>query len=272
MQYTGVIFTFLCVCSVALASRNVVKYKYEVVSTHPHDGDAFTQGLQCDPASKGCSVLYESTGLHGKSSVRRVETATGRVLTKENLPNNLFGEGLTLHKGALYQTTWKEHVIRQYDPVTLQMTGSSRYVMANEGWGLTSDGGEQLIASSGSSTLVFFTIEDGLEQKVKRSVDVRLNGRKLTRLNELEYARGHVWANVWFSDTIYEIDPATGDVVGEVDLSALHSVSKSGAGQDNVLNGIAYDAETDEFLVTGKNWYALHRIRVINPKPDASEL
>ena len=275
MQYSG-FAVVACVFALSLhtfAARNsVVEYKYEVVETYPHDGTSFTQGLFCDPSSSGCSVLYESTGLHGHSVVRRVKTKTGEVIAEEKLPANLFGEGLTLHNGALYQTTWREHEMRRYDPVTLELTGSSWYNVETEGWGLTSDG-VNIIESCGSSTIRFFTVDDDLNQHVKRSVEVKLNGRSLSNLNELEYINGHIWANVWFSDRIYEIDPENGNVIGMVDLSDLHSVSKSGAGQHDVLNGIAYDADANEFLVTGKNWHAIHRIRLVNPKSDAkSEL
>ena len=241
----------------------VTQYTYEVLASYPHDGDAFTQGLECVPDT-ACSVLFESTGLYGKSSVRRVETATGSVLSSLALPSGHFGEGMTLHNGSLYQTTWKEHTIARYDPTTLALVASAPYTVTGEGWGLASTGtGQPLVASDGSSTLFFFTVDEAtLAQQLVRTVDVTLGGKRVQRINELEYARGRVWANVWYSDTVLEIDPATGAVVGVLDLHGLHSPLKSGAGAGDVLNGIAYDAAADEFLVTGKNWHALHRIKV----------
>lgn len=250
-----------------------VEYDYEVVAAYPHDADAFTQGLEC--AAPGCAVLLESTGQYGRSSVRRVATATGAVLAATPLPADLFGEGLAQHAGALYQTTWRERVLSRYDARTLRLVARAPYTVAAEGWGLTHDGAGHLVASDGSSTLHVFAVgpPPALAQRVVRRVPVRLRGRALPRLNELEHARGRVWANVWFADTLVAIDPATGTVVGTADLAGLRARPDCGAPPRDVLNGIAYDAAADEFLVTGKNWPVLYRIRLHpRPRPGNSEL
>lgn len=240
----------------------VVEYDFEVVAAYPHDAGAFTQGLEC--ASPGCEVLLESTGLHGASSVRRVATTTGTVLASEALPPALFGEGLTQRGGVLYQTTWREGVLSCYDAATLRLLARAPYTVAREGWGLAHDAEGRLVASDGSSTLHVFAVgaAPALAQRVVRRVPVRLRGRALPRLNELEAARGRLWANVWHADTLVEIDPATGAVVGTADLAALRARPDCRAPARDVLNGIAYDAAADEFLVTGKNWPVLYRLRL----------
>ena len=247
----------------------MVEYDYEVVAAYPHDAGAFTQGLECE--APGCAVLLESTGLHGQSSVRRVATATGAVLASAALPAALFGEGLAQHAGALYQTTWRERVLSCYDARTLRLRARAPYTVAAEGWGLTHDGAGHLVASDGSSTLHVFAVgaPPALAQRVVRRVAVRLRGRALPRLNELEHARGRVWANVWFADTVAEIDLATGAVVGLLDLAALRARPDCAAPPRDVLNGIAYDPATDEFLVTGKNWPVLYRIRIRAREPQS---
>ncbi len=226
---------------------------YEVVASWPHDPDAFTQGLLYRDGA-----LYESTGLVGRSSVRVVELETGRVVRQHDVPAPLFAEGLALVEGRLHQLTWQSERGFVYDAATLQPAGEFAYT--GEGWGLTDDG-TSLIMSDGSAMLRFL---DPATHATQRTVTVTDAGRPVERLNELEYVRGEVWANVWLTDRIARIDPATGRVTGWVDLAGLLAPGER-TGEEDVLNGIAYDAAGDRLLVTGKLWPRLFHIRVLPP-------
>ena len=232
------------------AAERVKTYGYEVVNFWPHDREAFTQGLVFNDGA-----LLESTGQQGFSTLRRVELKTGKVLKKIDVPRQYFAEGLTLFRGKLYQLTWQHQRGFIYDPADFRQVGEFRY--DGEGWGLTQDG-ESLILSDGTSQLRFIDPETFA---VRRTLTVRDGGRALRELNELEYVKGEIWANVWHVDRVARIDPRTGAVVGWVDLKGLLAAGDV-RDPEAVLNGIAYDEAGDRLFVTGKLWPKLFEIRV----------
>jgi glutamine cyclotransferase len=221
-----------------------------VVAEFPHDPSAFTQGL----AIHG-GALYEGTGMEGQSSLRRVELETGRIEARQDLDRAYFGEGIAIHGDRIYQLTWRNRLAVVYDLKTLQYLKTIRY--SGEGWGLTSDG-EHLILSDGSSVL---KVVDPETFRLVRRISVKDGRRSLDKLNELEFVRGEIWANVWYSDRIARIDPDTGAVVAWVDLSEVYP-RRLRRSKEYVLNGIAYDAEHDRIFVTGKNWPKLYEIEL----------
>ncbi len=225
------------------------RYSYRVVNTYPHDPGAFTQGLFWLDGH-----LYETTGQEGASNLRRVNLEDGRVLQQADMPANVFGEGSTPWGDQILSITWQNGIGYRWNRQTFQQVGTWRY--EGEGWGLANNGRE-IIMSDGSETLKFLN-PDTL-QEVRR-VRVTVNGQPLPRLNELEYIKGEVWANVWNASEIVRIDPATGNVTGVIDLSGLVRENR-GPNQD-VLNGIAYDAERDRIFVTGKYWPRLYEIAI----------
>jgi glutamine cyclotransferase len=223
---------------------------YEIIRRLPHDPTAFTQGLVYADGQ-----LFESTGRLGQSQVRELALETGDVIAATPLPDDRFGEGLALLDGRLYQLTWTSEVAYVYDAATLAPLDSFGYT--GEGWGLATDG-TSLIMSDGTATLRF---RDPATFAVVREVTVRDGNSPLTMLNELEYARGELYANVYPSDYIVRIDPASGAVREWIDLSGLLS-SRDRTGNVDVLNGIAFDERTGHFLVTGKLWPVLFEIRL----------
>ncbi|MCX6955107.1 MAG: glutaminyl-peptide cyclotransferase [Verrucomicrobia bacterium] len=229
-------------------------YTYEVVHTYPHDPDAFTQGLVFLDGQ-----LLESTGLNGKSSLRRVELATGRVLKQVRVPSEYFAEGMTVLGGKIYQLTWQSHKGFVYDLATFALEKEFSYT--GEGWGLTTDG-RSLILSDGTDQIRFL---DPATFAVTRTIKVTHRGEPLRLLNELELIRGELYANIWQSNTVARIDPATGRVLGMIDFYGLLPAADRTSGTD-VLNGVAYDAATDRLFVTGKNWPKLFEVR-LRPKP-----
>lgn len=224
--------------------------KATVVQSFPHDTGAFTQGLLVDNGQ-----FVESTGLVGRSSLRRVDRVTGNVLKKIDVPSPYFAEGLALLRGKLYQLTWQSGKGFVYDLNSFADQGSFLY--SGEGWGLTTDG-TSLILSDGTSHLRFL---DPANFRVTKTIVVRDGDRELTQLNELEYIRGEVWANVWHTDWIVRIDPNSGQIVGVVDLRGLLPNAERTSSTD-VLNGIAYDAAGDRLFVTGKLWPKVYEIRI----------
>lgn len=226
----------------------------------PHDRAAFTQGLQY----LGGGVLLESTGQIGESGVRRVDLKTGRVQRLVATPlAQAFGEGSTVLGSVAYHITWQSGVAFAFDAITLRETGRYRYT--GEGWGLTNDG-KHLIMSSGSAALVW---RDPKTFAVKRSVTVTDQGQPVRNLNELEYVQGSVYANVWLTDRIAKIDPATGKVTAWIDVSNLTreaSTTAARAGKpltfDDVPNGIAFIPERGTLLLTGKRWPTLFEVKV----------
>ena len=235
--------------SVALAQPDVPTYGVEIVGNRPHDPDAFTQGLVFHDGA-----LYESTGLHGRSSVRRVDLETGRVLSRRSVPRPYFAEGLTIFQGRVVQLTWQSQKGFVYD-LGLRLTREFAYT--GEGWGLTHDG-TSLIMSDGTPRLRFL---DPATFAVRRVLDVTDAGRPVESLNELEFVRGEVYANVWPTDWIVRIDPVSGRVVGRVDLTGLLAPHER-RGTEDVANGIAYDASADRLFLTGKLWPRLYEVRL----------
>ncbi len=226
-------------------------YGYRVVKAYPHDPNAFTQGLVFHQG-----LLYESTGLRGRSSLRRVELETGRVQNVVHLPSRYFGEGLTLWRGKLIQLTWESGEGFVYDRRDFRKLKGFKF--RPEGWGITHNG-TFLIVSDGTSTLRFWDPETFAE--VKR-IKVRHDGVAITQLNELEFVKGEIYANIWETDYIARISPETGEVVGWVDLKNLLGPTGS-TPPPGVLNGIAHDPFQDRLFVTGKLWPRLFEIELI---------
>ena len=223
----------------------------QVVTSYPHDRMAFTQGLLLHQG-----MLYESTGLVGQSTLRQVELATGRVMRKIDVPPPIFAEGLALVGDQLIQLTWQNGRALVYDPRTFARQREFSY--RGEGWGLCYDGRE-IVMSDGSANLTFRRAADF---SVIRTQVVTMNGKPVDDLNELECAEGFVYANVWMVDQIVKIDPATGQVVGDIDARNLLSPLEQ-RGADAVLNGIAYDPADKTFLITGKLWPRLFRVKFV---------
>ena len=238
----------------AIAAPKFTRYTYRILNAYPHDPEAYTQGLAFDAGGN----LFEGTGLWGQSSLRRVDLATGAVLQRLDLDAQYFGEGVTLFDDRIIQLTWQSQTGFVYDRDSFALLQTFRY--PTEGWGITHDGA-RLIMSDGTATLYFWGPHTLAE--IGRVAVVGPDG-PVTRLNELEYVAGEVWANVWLTDEIVRIDPATGRVVGVIDLAGLRPASAAGA--DDVLNGIAYDAKNGRLFVTGKRWPTLFEIEII-PQP-----
>ena len=223
--------------------------RWQTLGSFPHAPDAFTEGLLWHNGS-----LYESTGLEGQSSLRRVDLQSGTVEKKVDLPANLFGEGLAYAGGKFYQMTWQTKLGFVYDE-NFKPLGKFSY--QNEGWGLTYDG-KSLIQSDGTDTL---TWRDPKNFAAQKEVHVTWDGHSQNYINELEWIDGKIWANIWQQDYILVINPTTGVAESCLDLSSIISDSERG-GKDNVLNGIAYDETNKRLFVTGKNWPKLFWIRV----------
>jgi glutamine cyclotransferase len=226
-------------------------YGYEVVRTYPHDPGAFTQGLIFLDG-----FLYESTGLNGHSSVRKVKLETGEVLQRKDVEARYFAEGLTDWQGTLVQLTWQTRIGFVYDLATFAQTRTFGYL--GEGWGLTHDAA-RLIMSDGSSNLRFL---DPATLTETGHVAVTDRNQPVTRLNELEFIKGEVYANVWGTDSIVRINPDTGQVTGWINLAGLLPAADRTPGAD-VLNGIAYDVARDRLFLTGKQWSKLYEIRLV---------
>jgi glutamine cyclotransferase len=239
------------VASLANAQHGVRNDNYQIVHTYPHDPDAFTQGLVYVDGH-----LYESTGRHGKSSIRMVDLTTGRVLQHHDLPAKYFGEGLTNWGSDLVQVTWTTELGFVYDSFSLSTKRTFQY--KGEGWGLTHNA-KQLILSDGTATLRFLNPQSFSETKHISVTDEK--GDPLSNINELEYIHGEIYANVWHTDKIVRISPRTGKVLGWIDLSRLMDKTQL-ADTEAVLNGIAYDAKENRIFVTGKLWPKLFEIKL----------
>jgi glutamine cyclotransferase len=234
------------------SGASVPVYSYRIVNTYPHDREAFTQGLVIANGE-----LYEGTGRHGASTLRRVDLASGQVQKLRVLPEQYFGEGIALVGDRVFQLTWKANVGFIYDRETFELLDSFQY--SSEGWGLTYDG-QHLIMSDGTPTLYFLDPET---QQETGQVQVTYLGQPVRGLNELEYVQGEVWANVWKTNMVVRIDPRTGQITGVIDLSGLLSADDLSQPVD-VLNGIAYDVENESLFVTGKLWPKLFEIELVS--------
>ena len=223
-------------------------YSYKVVNTFPHDRAAYTQGLAFD---KG--ILFEGTGGYGSSALRKVDLESGKVLHEYKLPARYFGEGITFYKDTLIQLTWKSNTGFVYDINSFNLLREFSY--PTEGWGITYDG-NRIIMSDGTPNLYFLDTE---KFNTTGYVVVHDKNGPVNRINELEYIKGKIFANIWGSDNIAVIDPGDGNVTGWIDLSGLLDAGYCDNFTD-VLNGIAYDAEADRMIVTGKRWPLLFEI------------
>ncbi|HEX6164605.1 MAG TPA: glutaminyl-peptide cyclotransferase [Vicinamibacterales bacterium] len=225
---------------------------YKVIASFPHDTSSFTQGLVF--ASDG--QMYESTGLQGESTLRRVDIATGRTLQRIDVPAQYFAEGLALVGDELLQLTWRDKIGFVYDRKTFKQKRTFTY--KTEGWGITYDGASNLVMSDGTDTLTFLDPKSFAPVKTLTVVDA---GRPVANLNELEWIEGEIWANVWMTDRIVLISPRTGQVNAWIDLSTLYPRSERTPPADE-LNGIAYDKATRRIYITGKKWPRLYQISV----------
>jgi glutamine cyclotransferase len=245
-------------CPGAGSDGNVPIADARVVQTFPHDSGAYTQGLAIADGQ-----LYEGTGWLGESNLRRVDMASGSVLQQVDLPRDVFGEGIAVVGNRIVQLSWRNQTGYVYDRDSFSRLGTFGYPM--EGWGLTYDG-TRLIFSDGSDMLRFIDPETFAEIG---QVRVSAGGRPVFMLNELEYISGAIYANVWQTDRIAIIDPSTGNVCSWIDLTGLNAAPRSS--RDDVLNGIAYDADSGRVFVTGKRWPTLFEIEVSAPGIAVSE-
>ena len=235
---------------VSCTEAKVREYRLEIVAEYPHDTGSYTQGLFFHEGQ-----MYESTGLHGKSTFRKVDMETGEAIERLNFDDKYFLEGSVIFGDNLYILTWETKVAFVYDAATLEYKSTWKY--PREGWGITTDG-KQLIASDGSANLFFMNGQFALDRKQLVTVD----GRPVRWLNELEYINGKVWANIYTSDEIAIINPKDGKVEGVIDCRGLLPKELYTADTD-VLNGIAYNPETKKIYLTGKNWPKLYEVRIV---------
>jgi len=227
------------------------QYGYRVVKTYPHDRSAFTQGFEYRDG-----FLYEGTGMIGRSSVRKVDLDSGRIIQSYDLPQPFFGEGITVLNQQILELTWQSQTGLVYDKSSFRVLRSFNY--PGEGWGLTNDG-KQIYMSDGSANI---RVWDGATLKEIRRITVKDGATPVTQLNELEWVRGEIYANVWQTDRIARISPVDGRVLGWIDLSGILPKSERAAA-DAVLNGIAYDAAGDRLFVTGKLWPKIFEIKLV---------
>ncbi|MDO4827305.1 MAG: glutaminyl-peptide cyclotransferase [Bacteroidia bacterium] len=228
----------------------IKQYKIKVVNEYPHDRHAYTQGLFFYGGE-----LYETTGQYGESTLRRLDLTTGEVKEKLNFSRKYFAEGSAELDGKIYILTWESKVAFVYDAATL--TYEKTYSYPREGWGITTDG-TSLITSDGSSRLYFLD----KDFKLQRSVMVRLDGRPVHYLNELEYIDGKIWANMYLSDLIFIINPENGEIEAAIDCADLLDKALREEATD-VLNGIAYNPQTRKIYLTGKNWPRLYEVKLV---------
>ena len=258
LAYTlaGLVLTLLVGCQQRVVSSLPEtlspQMTYEVIAEFPHDPSAFTQGLIYFDG-----YLYESTGLYGHSSLRKVDLETGEILQQRDLPPEYFGEGLTLWEDRLIQLSWRENTGFVYDLAGFSLLDTFYYPM--EGWGLTHDG-ERLIMSDGTATLYFLDPESF---QIVDTVTVAYLDEEIYQINELAFIRGEVFANIWLTDDIIRIDPQTGEVTGWIDMRGILP-EELRTPETDVLNGIAYDPEGDRLFVTGKLWPRVFEIRLVD--------
>ena len=239
---------FLALAATAADPAPIERCGYRIVQSYPHDATSFTQGLFWQDGH-----LYEATGQYGHSRVARLDLETGKALAETKLPADQFGEGITRWGEQIIGVTWQNGIGHRWSIKDLKPLGTFKY--DGEGWGVTMVG-DSLVLSDGSSDLKFLDPATMAEQK---RITVRFGGRPLAMINELETIEGQVWANIWMTDFIIRIDPATGNVVSLIDLAGLKA-DAGATGGDSVLNGIAWDAKKKRLFVTGKYWPKLYEI------------
>lgn len=240
----------------AAVPADIPVYSYEVVNVYPHDRAAFTEGLFFRDG-----YLYESTGMNGASSIRKVELKSGRVVQQRDLPNAVFGEGIVDWKSELIGVTWKTQEGYVFDLATFDFKRKFDY--PGEGWGMTRND-KNLLLSDGSATI---RVLDPNTLRQTGAIQVTAQGRPLDQINELEWVKGQIYANIWQTSRIARIDPATGKVTAWIDLSGLLTHSDRAFDRVDVLNGIAWDAKGERLFVTGKYWPNLFEIRLVAPAP-----
>ncbi len=239
----------------AAAYAALPTYDFKVVRSYPHDAQAFTEGLLYRDG-----FLYESTGLNGKSSIRKVDLASGKVLQSKDIPPQYFGEGLTAWGDTLVGLTWQTQTGFVFDLKTFEL--KNQFAYPGEGWGLAQNG-KELVMSDGTATLRFLDPRTFLEV---RRVKVTADGIAVNQLNELEVVEGEIFANIWHTNTIARIDPDTGKITGWIDFSKLYPGAGKGQNGENVMNGIAYDAEKKRLFVTGKLWPKIYEVKIVSRK------
>lgn len=222
-----------------------------VINVFPHDPKAFSQGLVVEG-----EILYEGTGQYGNSMLRKVDLKTGEVLLRQPLGPDYFGEGITIFGDRIYQLTWKERICIVYEKDTFKALGTLPYT--REGWGLADDE-KQLYLSDGTSSI---RVLDPKTFKVERRIRVRSGRANVANLNELEFVKGKLLANVWYEDRIAEIDPKTGKVTAWIDCSDVYPAAER-PDREHVLNGIAFDEKSGRLFITGKNWPNLYEIEIV---------
>lgn len=238
-----------------LASKKPEIYTYKLINTYPHDPEAFTQGLEFYNG-----YLYESTGQKGASSIRKTEIETGKVLQINELDSNYFGEGITILNSKIHQLTWQAKIGFIYDLESFEQISSFNYGQSKEGWGLTNNG-KELIKSDGTERIWFL---DPKTLEEKHFIEAYTNKRKAESLNEIEYINGKIFANIWQKNTIIIIDASNGTIEGVVNLNKLRDmVNKPETNKTYVLNGIAFNKNTNRLFVTGKNWDKTFEIELI---------
>lgn len=236
-----------------LADTEPAIYDYKIINTYPHDKTAYTQGLEIHNG-----FLYESTGQHGTSSLRKVELKTGKVIQKIDLDKQYFGEGITRFGNEIFMLTWQKGIGFIYDFNTFEQKRTFKYTKSLEGWGLTNNG-EKLIKTDGTERIWFL---DPSTQKEVDFIEAYTSKRKVEKLNELEYIEGQIYANVYQQNSILIVDAKTGKINGVANLNGLRNKVEQHQKLD-VLNGIAYDKATKKLYVTGKNWNKLFEIELV---------
>ncbi|TVZ39588.1 glutamine cyclotransferase [Alteromonadaceae bacterium 2753L.S.0a.02] len=245
----------LAVLLPALVYATPEKLQYKILSKQDHDERLFTQGFVMHAGD-----LFESSGLYGKSFLRRYNPDNGKIVSERELPAEIFAEGLSYFNDRLYLLTWRHGILFILDPETLKVKHTQKY--RGEGWGITHNN-EHFFTSDGSS---FITVRDPNSFEKLNTLQVVSGTQAINWINELEFARGFIWANRWQSHMIYRVDPASGEVTGELDLSALVPTQYQNS-HERVLNGIAYVSDKDAFWVTGKNWPVRYLLQISSSQP-----
>ncbi|MFW6025766.1 MAG: glutaminyl-peptide cyclotransferase [Candidatus Woesearchaeota archaeon] len=250
LNFILIIALILVFSSMVGKANDIKNYSYEIVNKFPHDENAFTQGFLYKDG-----YIYEGTGKYGESSLRKIDLKSGKIIKEFELDDNYFGEGITILNDKIYQLSWKSNKAFVYN---LDFEKIDSFEYEGEGWGLT-DNDKELIMSNGSDKIYFI---DPHNFEINRKISVKINDKKINNLNELEYIKGKIYANIWKKDYILIIEPQNGQVKGKIDLKNL--IDKENQEDINVLNGIAYDQKNDRLFVTGKLWPYVFEIKLLD--------